>query len=126
MSSKVRRDAELVRRGLARSREQAAELIGDGRVAVAGITAGKSATQVGRDVPITVSEGGGPDYVSRGGHKLAGALASFASATGTAGTGAASSVAASSVAANTVAASTVAASTGAASTGAASTSAGVT
>jgi 23S rRNA (cytidine1920-2'-O)/16S rRNA (cytidine1409-2'-O)-methyltransferase len=76
MSSRVRLDAELVRRGLARSREQAAELISGGRVAVAGLTAGKPATQVGRDVPITVSEGG-PEYVSRGGHKLAGALAAF-------------------------------------------------
>jgi 23S rRNA (cytidine1920-2'-O)/16S rRNA (cytidine1409-2'-O)-methyltransferase len=78
MSSRVRLDAELVRRGLARSREQAAELISGGRVAVAGLTAGKPATQVGRDVAITISDGGGPDYVSRGGHKLAGALASFA------------------------------------------------
>src|SRR5579875_579404 len=81
MSSKVRLDAELVRRGLARSREQAAELIGDGRVAVAGLTAGKPATQVGKDVPITISDGGGPEYVSRGGHKLAGALAAFGGVT---------------------------------------------
>jgi 23S rRNA (cytidine1920-2'-O)/16S rRNA (cytidine1409-2'-O)-methyltransferase len=81
MSSKVRLDAELVRRGLARSREQAAELIGDGRVAVAGLTAGKPATQVGRDVPITVSADDGPQYVSRGGHKLAGALAAFTGVT---------------------------------------------
>jgi 23S rRNA (cytidine1920-2'-O)/16S rRNA (cytidine1409-2'-O)-methyltransferase len=81
MSSKVRLDAELVRRGLARSREQAAELIGGGRVAVAGLTAGKPATQVGRDVPITVSGDGGPEYVSRGGHKLAGALAAFTGVT---------------------------------------------
>jgi len=79
MPSRVRLDAELVRRGLARSREQAAELISSGRVAVAGLTAGKPATQVGRDAPITVSEGTGPDYVSRGGHKLAGALAAFGS-----------------------------------------------
>jgi 23S rRNA (cytidine1920-2'-O)/16S rRNA (cytidine1409-2'-O)-methyltransferase len=77
MSARVRLDAELVRRGLARSREQAAELISGGRVAVAGLTAEKPATQVGRDVPITVSDGTGPDYVSRGGHKLAGALAAF-------------------------------------------------
>jgi 23S rRNA (cytidine1920-2'-O)/16S rRNA (cytidine1409-2'-O)-methyltransferase len=77
MSSRVRLDAELVRRGLARSREQAAELISDGRVAVAGLTAGKPATQVGRDAAITVSDGLGPQYVSRGGHKLAGALAAF-------------------------------------------------
>jgi 23S rRNA (cytidine1920-2'-O)/16S rRNA (cytidine1409-2'-O)-methyltransferase len=78
MSSRIRLDAELVRRGLARSREQAAELIRGGRVAVAGLTAGKPATQVGRDAAITVSGGdGGPEYVSRGGHKLAGALAAF-------------------------------------------------
>ncbi|HEY3955109.1 MAG TPA: TlyA family RNA methyltransferase [Streptosporangiaceae bacterium] len=81
MSSRVRLDAELVRRGLARSREQAAELISGGRVAVAGLTAGKPATQVARDVPITVSEDSGPSYVSRGGHKLAGALEAFAGLT---------------------------------------------
>jgi 23S rRNA (cytidine1920-2'-O)/16S rRNA (cytidine1409-2'-O)-methyltransferase len=81
VSSKARLDAELVRRGLARSREQAAELIGDGRVAVAGMTAGKPATQVGRDVPITVSGDDGPQYASRGGHKLAGALAAFGGVT---------------------------------------------
>jgi 23S rRNA (cytidine1920-2'-O)/16S rRNA (cytidine1409-2'-O)-methyltransferase len=77
MSSRIRLDAELVRRGLARSREQAAELISGGRVAVAGLTAGKPATQVGRDAAITISGGTGPGYVSRGGHKLAGALAAF-------------------------------------------------
>src|SRR5260370_262061 len=77
MPSRVRLDAELVRRGLARSREQAAELISSGRVAVAGLTAGKPAPQVGRDAPITVSEGTGPDYVSPGGHTLSGALAPF-------------------------------------------------
>src|SRR5215472_3689212 len=77
MPSRIRLDAELVRRGLARSREQAAELISDGRVAVAGLTAGKAATQVSRDAAITVTGDGGPEYVSRGGHKLAGALAAF-------------------------------------------------
>jgi 23S rRNA (cytidine1920-2'-O)/16S rRNA (cytidine1409-2'-O)-methyltransferase len=81
MSSRIRLDAELVRRGLARSREQAAELISGGRVAVAGLTAGKPATQVGRDDPITVSGGDEPQYVSRGGHKLAGALAAFSGLT---------------------------------------------
>jgi 23S rRNA (cytidine1920-2'-O)/16S rRNA (cytidine1409-2'-O)-methyltransferase len=81
MSSRIRLDAELVRRGLARSREQAAELISGGRVAVAGLTAGKPATQVGRDAAITVSDGAGPEYVSRGGHKLAGALAAFGGVT---------------------------------------------
>jgi 23S rRNA (cytidine1920-2'-O)/16S rRNA (cytidine1409-2'-O)-methyltransferase len=79
MSRKLRLDAELVRRGLARSRDQAAELIAAGRVEVGGTTAGKAATQVGLDAPITVREAAtGPDYVSRGGHKLAGALAAFA------------------------------------------------
>src|SRR5580693_9989716 len=77
MASRTRLDAELVRRGLARSREQAAELITGGRVAVAGLTAGKPATQVGRDTAITVTGDGGPRYVSRGGHKLAGALDAF-------------------------------------------------
>jgi 23S rRNA (cytidine1920-2'-O)/16S rRNA (cytidine1409-2'-O)-methyltransferase len=73
-----RLDAELVRRGLARSREQAGELIAAGRVAVGGQTASKPATQVARDEPVTVADDdSGPSYVSRGGHKLAGALAAF-------------------------------------------------
>jgi 23S rRNA (cytidine1920-2'-O)/16S rRNA (cytidine1409-2'-O)-methyltransferase len=73
-----RLDTELVRRGLARSREQAAELISAGKVAVAGQTASKPATQVSRDTPVTVADGGDdPVYASRGGHKLAGALAAF-------------------------------------------------
>jgi 23S rRNA (cytidine1920-2'-O)/16S rRNA (cytidine1409-2'-O)-methyltransferase len=78
MSRRQRLDAELVRRGLARSREQAAELIASGRVAVGGQQAVKAASQVGLDAAITVVTGDGePDYVSRGGHKLAGALAAF-------------------------------------------------
>ena len=80
MSRRLRLDAELVRRGLARSRDQAADLIAARRVAVAGQPAGKPATQVAVDAPITVQQASdGPDYVSRGGHKLAGALAVFAS-----------------------------------------------
>jgi 23S rRNA (cytidine1920-2'-O)/16S rRNA (cytidine1409-2'-O)-methyltransferase len=77
---RARLDAELVRRGLARSREQAAELIAAGRVAVGGQLAAKPATQVSRDAAVTVAddEAAGPRYVSRGGHKLAGALAAFA------------------------------------------------
>jgi 23S rRNA (cytidine1920-2'-O)/16S rRNA (cytidine1409-2'-O)-methyltransferase len=74
---RARLDAELVRRGLARSREQAGELVAAGLVAVAGQPAAKPATQVARDTPITVTESGEPGYVSRGGHKLAGALAAF-------------------------------------------------
>jgi 23S rRNA (cytidine1920-2'-O)/16S rRNA (cytidine1409-2'-O)-methyltransferase len=75
---RLRLDAELVRRGLARSREHAAELVSAGRVSVSGGTATKPATQVTTDVAIVVAEDADrPDYVSRGGHKLAGALAAF-------------------------------------------------
>jgi 23S rRNA (cytidine1920-2'-O)/16S rRNA (cytidine1409-2'-O)-methyltransferase len=78
----MRLDTELVRRGLARSREQAADLIAAGRVAVGGQAAGKAATQVGQDAAITVAEARpGGDYASRGGRKLAGALAAFADLT---------------------------------------------
>ena len=78
-AARVRLDAELVRRGLARSREQAGELVAAGLVTVAGQRAAKPATQVSRDVPITIADAGEPGYVSRGGHKLAGALAAFGS-----------------------------------------------
>jgi 23S rRNA (cytidine1920-2'-O)/16S rRNA (cytidine1409-2'-O)-methyltransferase len=75
---RLRLDAELVRRGLARSREHASELIGAGRVRVAGGVASKPATGVTTDVAIVVADDPDrPDYVSRGGHKLAGALAAF-------------------------------------------------
>jgi len=75
----MRLDSELVRRGLARSREQASELIAAGRVAVGGQTAAKPATQVGQDAAITIADAGrGPEYASRGGRKLEGALAAFA------------------------------------------------
>ena len=78
MAKRARLDAELVRRGLARSRVQAADLIAAGQVRVSGQAAAKPATQVGLDAAITVERAdAGPDYVSRGGHKLAGALASF-------------------------------------------------
>jgi 23S rRNA (cytidine1920-2'-O)/16S rRNA (cytidine1409-2'-O)-methyltransferase len=74
----MRLDAEIVRRGLARSREQAGELIADGRVAVSGQTAVKAATQVGQDAAITVQPAdGASEYASRGGRKLAGALSAF-------------------------------------------------
>ena len=76
---RLRLDAELVRRGLARSREQAAELVTSGRVSVAGARASKPATQVATDAAIVVAvDPERPEYVSRGGHKLAGALAEFA------------------------------------------------
>lgn len=75
---RLRLDAELVRRRLAPSRERAAQLIADGRVKVSGAVATKAATGVTTDVAIVVAEGeNGPDYVSRGAHKLAGALEAF-------------------------------------------------
>jgi len=79
MARRTRLDAELVRRGLARSREQAAELIAEGRVQVRGTVAGKPAAMVDPADPVLVT-GDDPaqEYVSRGGHKLSGALAAFA------------------------------------------------
>ena len=77
---RLRLDAELVRRGLARSRDHASELIGEGRVRVAGTRATKPATAVSTDVAIVVKDPSRPegeDYVSRGAHKLAGALDVF-------------------------------------------------
>lgn len=75
---RLRLDAELVRRGLARSREHSAELIAAGRVTVNGQPAAKPATGVTTDADLVVRDDPDrPDYVSRGGHKLAGALAAF-------------------------------------------------
>jgi 23S rRNA (cytidine1920-2'-O)/16S rRNA (cytidine1409-2'-O)-methyltransferase len=75
---RLRLDAELVRRGLARSRDHAAELVASGRVTVSGGAATKAATAVTTDVAIVVrADPDREDYVSRGGHKLAGALAEF-------------------------------------------------
>jgi 23S rRNA (cytidine1920-2'-O)/16S rRNA (cytidine1409-2'-O)-methyltransferase len=73
---KTRLDAELVRRGLARSRDHAADLIESRSVLVTGIPASKPATQVDAETSITI-QGERNDFVSRGGHKLAGALDSF-------------------------------------------------
>jgi 23S rRNA (cytidine1920-2'-O)/16S rRNA (cytidine1409-2'-O)-methyltransferase len=73
---RVRLDAELVRRGLARSREQAVELISSGEVLVRGLPATKSAMQVDAQTSIKVAASG-DEYVSRGGFKLAGALDFF-------------------------------------------------
>jgi 23S rRNA (cytidine1920-2'-O)/16S rRNA (cytidine1409-2'-O)-methyltransferase len=75
---RLRLDTELVRRGLARSREHAGELIAQGRVSVGSMRASKAATVVATDAAIeVVADPSRPDYVSRGGHKLAGALARF-------------------------------------------------
>ncbi|MBO8203101.1 TlyA family RNA methyltransferase [Streptomyces smyrnaeus] len=73
-----RLDAELVRRNLARSREHAGQLIAAGRVTVGGNVAAKPATQVETSAALVVkTDESDPDYVSRGGHKLAGALEAF-------------------------------------------------
>lgn len=78
MARRIRLDAELVRRGLARSRDQAAELVAAGRVEVRGTVARKVAAMVDPADPVLV-RGDDPStgYVSRGGHKLAGALDSL-------------------------------------------------
>jgi 23S rRNA (cytidine1920-2'-O)/16S rRNA (cytidine1409-2'-O)-methyltransferase len=73
---KTRLDAELVRRGLVRSRELAAELISNKSVLVSGIPATKAATQVDAQTSITLKEEG-EKFVSRGGFKLNGALEHF-------------------------------------------------
>jgi 23S rRNA (cytidine1920-2'-O)/16S rRNA (cytidine1409-2'-O)-methyltransferase len=78
VATRARLDAELVRRGLARSRQQAAELIAQGRVVVRGVPAGKPATVVDRDTSVTVQRGDERDWASRGAHKLIGALDAFA------------------------------------------------
>src|SRR5258708_10985905 len=78
MARRTRLDTELGRRGVGGSREQGGGLVAAGRVGVAGLTAGKAATQVGQDAAITVENAGpGADYASRGGRKLEGALAAF-------------------------------------------------
>ncbi|MCP2253854.1 23S rRNA (cytidine1920-2'-O)/16S rRNA (cytidine1409-2'-O)-methyltransferase [Prauserella aidingensis] len=77
MPRRARLDAELVRRGLARSREQASALIGEGRVTVRGMVAAKPATSVEPDAPIVVRTDDDPGWASRGAHKLLGALEAF-------------------------------------------------
>jgi 23S rRNA (cytidine1920-2'-O)/16S rRNA (cytidine1409-2'-O)-methyltransferase len=83
MARRNRLDVELVRRGLARSREHAAELVASGRVRLRGGVAAKPAAMVDPADPLHVIDGGGmsalspSDYASRGGYKLAGALDAF-------------------------------------------------
>ncbi|GIM96333.1 TlyA family RNA methyltransferase [Paractinoplanes toevensis] len=78
MARRARLDAELVRRKLARSREQAATLVEAGRVQVRGTVARKVAAMIDPADPVLVTgEDPATEYVSRGGHKLFGALAAF-------------------------------------------------
>ena len=75
MPDRARLDAELVRRGLARSRRHAGELIAAGRVRVDGAVATKSSAGLtpAQRLDVEAAETG-PEYASRAGHKLAGVL----------------------------------------------------
>ncbi len=73
MTPRRRLDTELVRRGLASSRSDAGRLIAEGRVTVGGAPAPKASRLVASAEAVGVARP--PDrWVSRGGHKLAGAL----------------------------------------------------
>jgi 23S rRNA (cytidine1920-2'-O)/16S rRNA (cytidine1409-2'-O)-methyltransferase len=72
-----RLDVELVRRGLAASRETAQSLIAAGQVTVANVVAVKAARRTAPDEAIELV-GTPPRYVSRGGIKLEAALDAFA------------------------------------------------
>ena len=76
--TKARRrlDAELLRRGLAETREAAELLVVSGQVTVGGAPADKSSRLVAADEPIVVLAPP-PRFVSRGGEKLAAALERF-------------------------------------------------
>lgn len=76
MTTRRRLDAELVRRGLARSRQDAADLIAAGSVLVDRVAATKPATQVTDGTSIAVREQSAP-FVSRGAHKLIAPLQEF-------------------------------------------------
>ncbi|MBY6365041.1 TlyA family RNA methyltransferase [Rhodococcoides corynebacterioides] len=78
MARRARVDAELVRRGLARSREHASDLIAEGRVLIAGSVATKPATAVEPATALRVVEVADEvSWASRGAHKLLGALSEF-------------------------------------------------
>jgi 23S rRNA (cytidine1920-2'-O)/16S rRNA (cytidine1409-2'-O)-methyltransferase len=76
MSERVRLDQLLVQRGLAPSRERAQALILARHVIVDGAVAERAALAVAADARIGLADA--PRYVSRGGEKLAPALAAFA------------------------------------------------
>jgi 23S rRNA (cytidine1920-2'-O)/16S rRNA (cytidine1409-2'-O)-methyltransferase len=76
LSNRRRLDAELVRRGLARSRHHAVELVEAGRVLVGGSLAERPSRLVDSGEPVVV-EGPPPRFVGRGGEKLDAALDQF-------------------------------------------------
>jgi 23S rRNA (cytidine1920-2'-O)/16S rRNA (cytidine1409-2'-O)-methyltransferase len=75
----VRLDVALARRGLARSRSEAAGLIAAGEVLVNGTPATKPSQRCAPQDTVTLSDASSarPRYVSRAGNKLAGALEVF-------------------------------------------------
>ncbi|HUQ40374.1 MAG TPA: TlyA family RNA methyltransferase [Acidimicrobiales bacterium] len=77
MSQRRRLDSELVRRGLAPSREAAREAVEAGKVTVGGAPAAKPARLVAADEAIVVA-GPPPRFVGRGGEKLDAAVVHFA------------------------------------------------
>ncbi|HEY6710254.1 MAG TPA: TlyA family RNA methyltransferase [Actinomycetota bacterium] len=70
MATRLRLDRELVRRGLAPSREAAGDAIRAGRVLVAGVVAAKPSTLVSAADPVALA-GPARRWASRGGGKLA-------------------------------------------------------
>ncbi|GCD21976.1 TlyA family rRNA (cytidine-2'-O)-methyltransferase [Cellulomonas algicola] len=71
----TRLDSELVRRGLARSRGHAGELIAAGRVSVGGRAVARASVQVSDEDAVDVAlDPDDPGYASRAAHKLAGVL----------------------------------------------------
>jgi 23S rRNA (cytidine1920-2'-O)/16S rRNA (cytidine1409-2'-O)-methyltransferase len=68
--STARLDVELVRRGLARARGQAEEMVRAGRVSVDGRPASKPSLRVSITATIDVEAGCDPDWVGRGARKL--------------------------------------------------------
>lgn len=77
MSEKERLDTEIVKRGLAESRQKAADAIAEGRVKVNGTLINKSSFKVSKEDIIEVTKGLSDEFVSRGGQKLKKALSVF-------------------------------------------------
>lgn len=73
----IRLDQELVSRSLARSRTEAAKLISAERVLLDGALVTKASKKISADSKLEVIASEGEEYVSRAGHKLAGALDVF-------------------------------------------------
>ncbi|WP_129789289.1 TlyA family RNA methyltransferase [Promicromonospora panici] len=80
MTASARVDAVLVRRGLARSRRHAAELVASGRVRIEGRAVVKPSSAVADGADVSVAPGPDPEheFVSRAALKLAGALDALA------------------------------------------------